>query len=278
MARPRRRCQRGGLRVRLAAGRARRAVRRARGEPLRRARFHRRGGRPRRHGHPFPTAGCGVRPAQLRRGRQPRRLWPRLPGPGRQSQPPLEARRSDRHQRQDHHQLPAGQRAGHGGASGGVAGDAGLLRRRDLRAGVLDHAAAGGAGRLAGPHGRQRLHPRGDGSLQPCPEPVAGGGRPLRRRLRDQRQPRPPRLPPHDPGLPGGEVEAPRTRRARGLRGHQRRRPGGRRLPRPLRRPGLDGRHPLGRGNHRPAAGGMSQRADVSAHGRQRDRSRCTRG
>ena len=86
---------------------------------------------------------------------------------------------SDRHQRQDHHQLPAGQRAGHGGAPGGVAGDTGLLRRRDLRAGVLDHAAAGRAGRLAGPHGRQRLHPRGDGSLQPCPEPVAGGGRPL---------------------------------------------------------------------------------------------------
>ena len=133
-------------------------------------------------------------------------------------------------------------------------------------------------GRLAGPHGRQRLHARGDGSLQPCPEPVAGGGRPLRRRLRDQRQPRPPRLSPHDPGLPAGEVEALRAPGARGLRRDQRRRSGRRRLPRPLRRPGLDRRHPLGRGNHRHAARRMPQRTDVSAHGRQRDASRCRRG
>ena len=107
----------------------------------------------------------------------------------------------------------------------GVAGHARLFRRRNLRTGAVDHPLGRPPGRLVGPHRRQRLLPCRDGSFQPCPEPVAGGGRPLRRRLRDQRQPRPPRLSSDHSGLPAHEVETFRPPRARGLRGDQRRRP-----------------------------------------------------
>ena len=47
---------------------------------------------------------------------------------------------------------------------------------------------------LSGADGRQRLHPRGDGSFEPRAGPVASGRRFVRRRLRDQRHPRPSRL------------------------------------------------------------------------------------
>ena len=90
----------------------------------------------------------------------------------------------------------------------GMLGTLGYFDGEELAPASLTTPPAERPGRLVGPHGPQRLHARGDGSFQPRVEPVAGGRGSLRCRLRDERQPRPPRLPSDDCRLPVGQVEA----------------------------------------------------------------------
>ena len=74
---------------------------------------------------PVPEIGRAL----VRRAQRPRGLRPAVPNLGRQSQPPIEADRRDRHQRQDDHQLPDRRRADGGRLSRRRVGNLGISRR-----------------------------------------------------------------------------------------------------------------------------------------------------
>ncbi len=127
----------------------------------------------------------------------------------------------------------------------GVLGTLGYLDGRIVEDADAHHSAARPAGVAAGADGPQRVQPRRDGSFEPRARSIAGGGRELRRRLRDERHPGPSRLSRDPARLPSGEgQDFPASRRRKVSRSST---PTIRRSASLLRRtrpPGVDRWHP----------------------------------
>ena len=216
----------------------------------------RRGGRdPHRSRRPRPGGADrrprlrGVQPARAPR----RRLLLDL----RRPVAPDDDDRRDRHQRQDHDQLPVRGGAARRRAHDGPGRRGGDQDRPGARQGVADHAGGAGPAGAARRHGRARGDGGRDGGLQPLPGPRPGRGHPLRRRRVHQPLPGPPGLSRRVRGLFPGQGEAVHP----GVLGCRRGERGRPVRPPPRGRGDGAGHHVLrGRGLGRLPAGGVARR------------------